>query len=114
MSFELQTRQVNDVTIIDLTGRLTIAHSSMTVRKAVQQCLSQGEKKVILEMGGLQLVDSTGIGEIISSYTSVTNQEGKLVLANVQPKVMHILKLTRLDSIIGIHENMESAFESMS
>ncbi|MGD1846038.1 MAG: STAS domain-containing protein [Salibacteraceae bacterium] len=114
MSFDIQSRQMNDVTILDLSGKLTIAHSQNNLRKAVQNCLSEGQNKLILDMEGLQLVDSTGIGEVISSYTSVTNGGGKLALCNVQPKVMQILKLTRLDSIIQIAENLESAFNSMN
>ena len=85
MSIKASTRLVDGVTIVDLSGRITLGEASSTLRETVRDLISKGQKNILLNLGDVTYIDSSGIGELVSSYTSVSNQGGKLKLLNPPP-----------------------------
>ena len=83
MSVKLSTRQIGDVTVIDATGRITLGEGSSTFRETIKDMLSKGSKKLLLNLADVSYIDSSGIGELVSGYTSVSNGGGSLKLLNL-------------------------------
>ena len=80
MSMKASTRQVDGVTIVDLSGRITLGEGSVVLRDTIKDLLSKGQKKILLNLGDVSYIDSSGIGELVSAFTSVRNQGGELKL----------------------------------
>src|ERR1700679_3381246 len=96
MSMKVQTRQVDGVTILDLSGRITLGEGSVTIRDAVRDVLAKGSNKILLNLGDISYIDSSGIGELVSAFTTVKNSGGELKLLNLTKKVHNCLKNTKL------------------
>ena len=90
MSVKLTTRQVGDVSVMDAVGRITLGEGSSVFRETLRDLVAKGQKKVLLNLADVSYIDSSGIGELVSGFTSVTNQGGQLKLLNLkhiaQPK----------------------------
>ena len=95
MSMKVQTRQVDGVTILDLSGRITLGEGSVTIRDAVRDVLAKGSNKILLNLGDISYIDSSGIGELVSAFTTVRNQGGELKLLNLTKKVHDLLQQRR-------------------
>ena len=109
MSMKVATRQVDGVTILDLSGRITLGEGSVTLRDAVHDVLAKGSKKILLNLGDISYIDSSGIGELVSAFTSVKNQGGELKLLNLTKKVHDLLQITKLYTVFDIWDNETSA-----
>jgi anti-sigma B factor antagonist len=89
------TRRIEGVNIVDLSGRITIGEGTIVLKDAVRNLLQRNEKKILLNLADVSYIDSSGIGELVSSFTTVGNQGGKLKLLNLTKKVHDLLSITR-------------------
>ncbi len=114
MSMKVSTRQVDGVTILDLSGRITLGEGSVTLRDAVRDVAAKGSRKIILNLGNISYIDSSGIGEMVSAYTSVKNSGGELKLLNLTKKVHDLLQITKLYTVFDVKDNEAEAVSSFS
>jgi anti-sigma B factor antagonist len=110
----IQQRQAGDVTIIDLSGKITIGEGSVQLREAVRKALEEGKKKIILNLGDVSYVDSSGIGELVSSYTTTNNNGGQLKLLNLTKKIQDLLMITKLLTVFETFDNEAAAIQSFN
>jgi anti-sigma B factor antagonist len=108
----LKERQEGDVTILDLSGKITIGEGSVQLREAVRGLLDGGRKKILLNLGDVAYVDSSGIGELVSSYTTTNNQSGQLKLLNLTKKIQDLLMITKLLTVFETFDNEQAALAS--
>ena len=109
MSMKVATRQVDGVTILDLSGRITLGEGSVTLRDAVHDLIAKGSKHILLNLENINYIDSSGIGELVSAFTSVRNAGGELKLLNLTKKVHDLLQITKLYTVFDIWDNEASA-----
>jgi anti-sigma B factor antagonist len=109
MSMKVAIRQVDGVTILDLSGRITLGEGSITLRDSIHEVLAKGSKKILLNLGDTSYIDSSGIGELVSAFTSVKNAGGELKLLNLTKKVHDLLQITKLYTVFDIWDNEASA-----
>ena len=114
MSVKLTTRQVGDVTVIDANGRITLGEGSSTFRDTIKDLTARGNKKLLLNLGDVSYIDSSGIGEMVSGFTSVTNQGGELKLLNLNKRVKDLLQITKLYTVFEVFEDEAAAVRSFS
>lgn len=100
------------VTILEPRGKITIGVGDVALREAVQEALDAGSKKILVNLKDVSTIDSSGIGELVSAYTSVTNRGGKLALLNLPPKVQDILQITQLVTVFDVFEEEAEAIAS--
>ncbi|MGH9465419.1 MAG: STAS domain-containing protein, partial [Thermoanaerobaculia bacterium] len=93
---KISSRQREGITILQPQGKITIGVGDVALRDAVHQALDAGGRKILLDLGSVTTVDSSGIGEMVSAFTTVTNRGGQLKLLNLPPKVTDILQITQL------------------
>jgi anti-sigma B factor antagonist len=103
------SRQVNGVTIIDLCGSITIDEGSGLLRRTVQELAREGSNKVVLNLGGVSAVDSTGLGELVNAHTSLRHAGGELKLLNLTREVQELLEVTKLYTIFAVANTEDSA-----
>jgi anti-sigma B factor antagonist len=108
----INQRQSGDVTILDLSGRITIGEGSVQLREAVKELLGSGNKKILLNLGNVSYVDSSGIGELVSSYTTTSNQGGQLKLLNLGKKIKDLLMITKLLTVFQTFDDEQQAVGS--
>jgi anti-sigma B factor antagonist len=108
----IQQRQAGDVTIVDLSGKITIGEGSVQLRESIRKALESGNKKILLNLGDVSYVDSSGIGELVSSYTTTSNQGGQLKLLNLTKKIQDLLMITKLLTVFEYYETEEAAIAS--
>ena len=112
MSVKLTTRQVGDVTVIDVAGRITLGEGSSVLRDALRDLVTKNQKKILLNLGEVSYIDSSGIGELVSGFTTVTNGGGALKLLNLNKRVKDLLQITKLYTVFDVHEDEASAIRS--
>jgi anti-sigma B factor antagonist len=105
---------VGDVSVIDVSGRITLGEGSSTLRDALRGLVAQGQKKILLNLGEVSYIDSSGIGELVSAFTSVTNGGGELKLLNLTKRVKDLLQITKLYTVFDVHETETSAIRSFA
>jgi anti-sigma B factor antagonist len=110
----IDTRTANGVTILDIHGKITIGEGSAEIRSRVRELLQAGRKNILLNMGDVSYVDSSGIGELVSSFTTVTNQGGQLKLLQLTKKLRELLAITKLLTVFETHEDEGEAIASFS
>ena len=109
---DLKERQAGDVTILDLTGEVRIGDSSVALRESVRNLADQGKKKLLLNLAGVKYIDSSGIGELIANYTTVSRQGGQLKLLNLTDRVQNLLVITKLLTVFDSFDNEAEALKS--
>jgi anti-sigma B factor antagonist len=114
VSLKLSTRQVDGVTILDLSGRITLGEGSVQLRDATRDLLSKGSKQILLNLGDVNYIDSSGIGELVSAYTTVRNQGGELKLLNLTKKVHDLLQITKLYTVFDVKDDEATAVGSFA
>lgn len=112
MSVKLTTRQVGDVTVIDAVGRITLGDGASTFRDTVRDLASNGHKKMLLNLAEVSYIDSSGIGEMVSGFTTVNNQGGQLKLLNLTKRVKDLLQITKLYTVFDVFEDETAAVRS--
>ncbi|HEV3333242.1 MAG TPA: STAS domain-containing protein [Bryobacteraceae bacterium] len=114
MNETVKTRQVNDVMVIDLKGRIVRGDSSLALRDAVRDLVGKGNTKILLNLGGVSYLDSPGIGELFAAFASVANQGGQLKMLNPTERVKDLLQVTKLYEVFDVHDNEANALRSFS
>ena len=109
MSMKFVIRQVDGVTILDLSGRITLGEGSVTLRDSVHDLLAKGSKNILLNLGQISYIDSSGIGEMVSAFTSVKNAGGELKLLNLTKKVHDLLQITKLYTVFDVKDDEAGA-----
>jgi len=108
----ITTREVSHVTIVDLNGRITLGDETGQLRNAVRQLIAADKKKIVLNLSQVDYIDSSGVGELVSSFTAVRNAGGELKLLNLTKKVRDVLNVTKLYTVFDIKEDEFTAVKS--
>ena len=109
---KIEARHDRGVTVLEPKGKITIGVGDVALREAVARALEAGARNVLVDLGGVTTIDSSGIGELVSAYTTVTNRGGKLKLVNLPPKVTDILQITQLISVFEVFDSIDEALDS--
>jgi anti-sigma B factor antagonist len=109
---KISTRSVDGVSILDCSGRITLGEGSITLRDTVRELLAKGQKKILLNLGDVSYIDSSGIGELVSAFTTVRNQAGELKLLNLTKKVHDLLQITKLYTVFDVKDDEASAVKA--
>ena len=109
MSMKTSTRQVNGIVIVDLSGRITLGEGSVLLRDMVRDLVTKGQRKILLNLGDVTYIDSSGIGELVSAFTTVRNQGGELKLLNLTKKVHDLLQITKLYTVFDVKDDEAAA-----
>jgi len=112
VSVKLSTRQVGDVTVIDAVGRITLGEGASTFRDAIRELAAKGDKKLLLNLSEVSYIDSSGIGELVSGFTTVTNHGGQLKLVGLTKRVKDLLQITKLYTVFDVYDVETSAVRS--
>jgi anti-sigma B factor antagonist len=102
------------VSVIDVTGRITLGEGSSALRDALRELLGNNQKKILLNLGDVSYIDSSGIGELVSGFTSVTNAGGQLKLLNLSKRVKDLLQITKLYTVFDVHDDEAHAVRSFT
>jgi len=105
-------RQINGVTVVDMSGRITLGEGSVVLRDSIRDLVAKGQKKILLNLGDVTYIDSSGIGELVSAFTTVRNQGGELKLLNLTKKVHDLLQITKLYTVFDIKDDETAAVGS--
>jgi anti-sigma B factor antagonist len=111
---QIEERVVDDVTILDLKGKMTLGEGDELLKDKINSLASQGHKKLVLNLEGVPYIDSAGLGEIVRTYTSISRQGGKLKLLNVSKRIYDLLVITKLVTIFDSYEDEAEAVRSFS
>jgi anti-sigma B factor antagonist len=111
---DVNKRQVGDVTILDLKGKITIGTGDVQLRNAVHEVMDSGAMKVLINMRDVSTIDSSGIGELVSAYTTATKRGAKLRLINLPAKVTDILTITQLITVFDVYDNEAAGVQSFA
>jgi len=114
MSLKTSTRQVEGVTIMDLSGRITLGEGSVILRDTIRDILGKGNKKILLNLGDVTYIDSSGIGELVSAFTAVRKEGGELKLLNLTKKVHDLLQITKLYTVFDVKDDEATAIAAYS
>ena len=109
---DVQARQAGDVTILDLSGEVRIGGGSVALRDAIRKLVEEDKQKILLNLGGVKYIDSTGIGELIANYTTVSRKGGQLKLLNLTDRVQNLLVITKLLTVFDSYDNEADALKS--
>ena len=109
---KISTRTVDSVTVVDLQGRLMLGDDTEQFRTEIRELIQSGLKNILLNMGNVGYIDSSGVGELVRAYASVTNQGGQLKLLNLTKKLHDLSMVTKLLTVFEAHENEKQAIES--
>lgn len=111
---QIGSRTVEDVAIIDVTGRITLGDGSAALREAIRKVIDGGTKKILLNLHGVGYIDSSGLGELVGTYSSVRNQGGQVRLVNPSKRIQDLLQLTRLSAVFDVQMDEASAIQSFT
>ena len=114
MSVKLSSRQVGDVTVLDVAGRITLGEGSSALRDTLRDLVSKGQKKILLNLGEVSYIDSSGIGELVSGFTTVANHSGQLKLLGLTKRVKDLLQITKLYTVFDVHDDEAGAIRSFT
>jgi len=112
VSMKATIRQVDSVMVIDVSGRITLGEGCTQLRELIRDQLSKGNKLILLNLADVSYIDSSGIGELVSAFTAVSNQGGQLKLLNLTKKVHDLLQITKLYTVFDIHDDEAKAIAS--
>jgi len=112
VSVKLTTRQVGDVTVVDAVGRITLGEGASTFRDTIRDLAAGGHKKLLLNLAEISYIDSSGIGELVSGFTTVANQGGVVKLLNLTKRVQDLLQITKLYTVFEVHDDEAKAVQS--
>jgi anti-sigma B factor antagonist len=114
MSVKLNVRQIGDVNVIDVAGRITLGEGSSALRDTIREMVGKNQKRILLNLGEVSYIDSSGIGELVSGFTTITNQGGQLKLLNLTKRVKDLLQITKLYTVFDVHDDEAAAVRSFS
>jgi len=105
-------RQIDGITIVDLSGRITLGEGSVVLRDTIRDLVSKSKTKILLNLADVTYIDSSGIGELVSAYTTLRNQGGELKLLSLTKKVHDLLQITKLYTVFDIKDEEAAAVQS--
>jgi anti-sigma B factor antagonist len=105
-------REINDVAIIDFSGKITLGEGSSTLRRTIKELIDKGHRKIVLNLYDVDYIDSSGIGELVSGYTTVRNAEGELKFLHLTKRVHDLLQITRLFTVFDVQSDEDTALRS--
>lgn len=114
MSMKAITRQVDHVSVVDLSGRITLGEGCSQLRELIRDLLAKGHKDILLNLGEVTYIDSSGIGELVSGFTTVTNHGGSLKLVGLSKRVKDLLQITKLYTVFEAFDDEAQAVRSFS
>lgn len=114
MAFTLNTRKVNDVTVLDMSGRLAAGEAVLLLRNTIRRFTEDGSRKFVLNLGQVSYVDSSGLGELIATYTSARNRHGDVKLLNLSKIAKDLLQMTKLLTVFDVYEEENKAVQSLA
>jgi anti-sigma B factor antagonist len=114
MNLRATNRDIGDTTLVDISGRITLGEGSALLRTLIRQLLDQGRKYIVLNLSDVTYIDSSGIGELVSSFTAVKKEGGELKLLHLTKKVHDLLLITKLFTVFDVHSDEEKAIGSFS
>jgi anti-sigma B factor antagonist len=114
VSMKASNRQLDGVTVVDMSGRITLGEGSVVLRDAIRDLLGKGQKKILLNLGDVTYIDSSGIGELVSAFTAVRREGGELKLLNLTKKVHDLLQITKLYTVFDIKDDEAAAIKSFT
>ena len=106
------TREVGQIAMVDLSGRIALGEGSALLRKTIRDLLEGGRTNIILNLGDINYIDSSGIGELVSGFTAVRNRQGELKLLNLTRKVKDLLQITKLVTVFEVYTDETEAVRS--
>jgi anti-sigma B factor antagonist len=109
---DVRERQAGDVSILDMSGSVRIGDGAVALRDAVRKLTGEGKKKVLLNLGGVNYMDSSGVGELIANYTTLSRDGGQLKLLNLTDKIQNLLVITKLLTVFDTYDNEAEALSS--
>ena len=109
---EVTERQAGDVTILDMNGSVRMGEGAIALRNSIRGLSDGGKKKILLNLGGVKNIDSSGIGELIANYTTVSRDGGQLKLLNLTDKIQNLLVITKLLTVFDSYDNEADALNS--
>lgn len=112
MSAKIDVRHNGQVAIVDLSGRVTLGEGAGLLHSAIRDLVSSGHKNILLNLKNATYIDSAGLGEMIGSYATVTNQGGQIKLLHVQSKIRDLLQITKLYTVFSVYEDEDEAVRS--
>lgn len=112
MSFKATPRELSGAVVVDISGRITLGEGSAMMREMLRDMLGKGQTKIVLNLGDVTYIDSSGIGELVSGFTTVKNHGGELKLLNLTKKVHDLLQITKLFTVFDVHNDEASAINS--
>jgi anti-sigma B factor antagonist len=110
----VSSRQVNGITVVDMSGRITLGEGGVVLRETIHNLLDKGDKKILLNLGDISYIDSSGIGELIGAFTSVRKQGGDLKLLNLTKKVKDLLQITKLYTVFDVKDDEAAAISGFN
>ena len=113
MSLSVKTRKIDNVVVLDLSGKLTIGEPVMQLRDALRVQVSEGQSKFVINLGDVSYVDSSGLGELVSSYTTVRNKGGDVKLLKLTAKIKDLLQMTKLLTVFDVYDDEAKAVASL-
>jgi len=114
VSVKLNTRQVGDVSVVDVAGRITLGEGTSTLRDTIRELVGKNQKKILLNLGEVSYIDSSGIGELVSGFTTVTNSGGQMKLLNLNKRVKDLLQITKLYTVFDVYDDEAAAIRSFA
>ncbi len=112
MALQGTCREINDVAIIDFSGKITLGEGSSTLRRTIKELIDKGHRKIVLNLYDVDYIDSSGIGELVSGYTTVRNASGELKLLHLTKRVHDLLQITRLFTVFDVQSDEDNALRS--
>jgi anti-sigma B factor antagonist len=114
MDLTTTTRQVDDVTIVDVSGRIVLGEASATLRNLIAVLLKTGHKRILFNLANVSYIDSSGLGQLVGAFISVRKQEGDLKLLHLNNKVHDILQITKLYTVFDVGDDEAAAVKSFA
>jgi anti-sigma B factor antagonist len=112
VALTIASREVDGVTVLDLSGRITLGEGSVQLREAVRDLISKGARNILLNMSDVNYIDSSGLGELVSAFTTAKNQGASVKLLGLTKKVKDVLQLTKLYTVFDVYEDEASGIGS--
>ena len=109
---EIVERTVNDVTVLDLKGKMTLGEGDELLKDKINSLLAAGKKKLLLNLEGVPYIDSAGLGEVVRTYTTVSSQGGSLKLLNLTKRIEDLLSITKLLTVFETYDSESEAVQS--
>lgn len=113
MSLSVKTRKVDGIVVVDMSGRLTIGEPVLLLRETLRVQINDGTRQFILNLGDVSYIDSSGLGELVSAYTTVRNKQGDVKLLNLTAKAKDLLQMTKLLTVFDVYEDESKAVNAL-